>query len=149
MKRVGLLCCALAVLWPGGDVASRTSRTAQGSRAVPTFNQQVAPILFDHCVACHRPDGVGPMSLLTWADARGFGERIRAKVTSREMPPWYADGRYGQFKNARGLTQMQIDLVEAWVEGGMPQGDGKAPALPRFPPDGWRVQYWPDWIPTP
>lgn len=121
-------------------MASRTSRTAQGDRAVPTFNQQVAPILFAQCVACHRPDGVGPMSLLTFDDARAFAERIRAKVTTREMPPWYAEGRSGQFKNARGLTQSQIDTLAAWVDGGTAQGEGKPPAPPRFPPDGWRVE---------
>ena len=44
------------------------------------------------------------------------------------MPPWYANQRFGQFKNARGLTQMQIDAVGAWIDGGMPE-DTSEPLL--------------------
>jgi copper type II ascorbate-dependent monooxygenase-like protein len=80
------------------------------------------------------------MSLLTFAEAQPHAERIRQKVTTKEMPPWYADVRYGRFKNARGLTQAQIDTLVAWASGGAPQGDGKPPSPPVFPPEGWRVR---------
>ena len=38
------------------------------------------------------------MSLLTFDQARAYAERIQEKVTAREMPPWYADQRFGQFQ---------------------------------------------------
>ena len=43
------------------------------------------------------------------------------------------------FKNARGLTQAQIDAVGAWIDGGMPEGEGSPPLPPKFPPNGWQV----------
>ena len=44
--------------------------------ADPTFNKDVAPILFQHCAACHRPDGGGPFPLLSFADARKRGKML-------------------------------------------------------------------------
>ena len=35
----------------------------------PTFNKDVAPILWKNCAGCHRPGEVGPFSLLNYADA--------------------------------------------------------------------------------
>lgn len=130
---------ALAVLWLGGAWWS-AAPAAQVRGPEPTFNRDVAPILFAHCVECHRPGGVGPMSLVTIDAARAFAAPIRQKVTSREMPPWYADPRHGQFRNARGLTTQQIDTLRAWIDAGMPAGQGAPPAPPKAPSDGWRVR---------
>src|SRR5438552_9152156 len=100
--------------------------SAQGTRAAaaPTFNKDVAPILFANCIGCHRPGEIAPMSLLTFQDARPWAKGIKAKVTAREMPPWFADPRYGKFRNMRGLTQAQIDTLAAWADGGALQGTG-------------------------
>ena len=137
VKPVAFACAVLALLNLSGHAQSPSTAQVRGA---PTFNRDVAPILFNVCVGCHRPGGVGPMSLLTFESARMYAESIRQKVTAGEMPPWYADRRYGEFKNARGLTQAQINTLGAWIEGGMPQGDGNAPAPPTFPPEGWQVQ---------
>lgn len=105
-------------MWHLGRTPSAAGRIAQARSTTPTFNREVAPILFTHCVGCHRPDGAGPMSLLTFDGARAYATRIRQKVTTNEMPPWYADRRYGQFRNARGLTPTQIDtLGRGWRTG--------------------------------
>src|SRR5436305_11597398 len=97
---------------------------AQTKQAAPTFNKDVAPILFANCIACNRPGEIAPMSLLTYQDARPWAKGIKAKVSAREMPPWFADPQYGKFKNARGLTQAQIDTLVAWADAGAPQGTG-------------------------
>jgi hypothetical protein len=113
-------------------------RTADGpaaqTGAAPTFNRDVAPILFANCVSCHRPGEVAPMSLLSYADARPWAAAIKQKVLLREMPPWFADPRYGRFRNARVLTDAQIDTLAAWADGGAPEGDGPAAAAPLMPP---------------
>jgi len=79
------------------------------------------------------------MSLLAFEQAVAYASAIREKVTARLMPPWYADPRFGEFKNARGLTQAQVDALVAWIDGGTPQGGGVAPAAPRFQ-EGWNVR---------
>jgi mono/diheme cytochrome c family protein len=105
--------------------------------APPTFTRDIAPILYNSCVSCHRPGEVAPMSLLTYQDARPWAKSIRAKVMTREMPPWGADPRFGKWKDDRSLSPDQIDTIVKWVDGGAPKGsDADLPAAPRFAA-GW------------
>ena len=92
--------------------------------SVPTFNKDVAPILFTNCAVCHRPNQVAPMSLRNYKEIRPWARAIRAKIQSGEMPPWYADPRYGEFKNDRRLTPEQVQTVVKWIDGGAPEGGG-------------------------
>ena len=108
-----------------------SARSGQGT-AGPTWNKDVAPIVYANCITCHRPGEVAPMSLLTFADARPWARGMKAKVMAHEMPPWFADPRYGKFQNKRGLTEVQIDTIAAWADGGAPQGTGPAPVAPNF-----------------
>jgi len=99
---------------------------ADGSRQ-PTFTKDVAPIFQDKCQGCHRPDGMAPMSLVTYEDARPWAKSIAARVGTRQMPPWHIDKTVGiqKFKNDRSLNDDQIDTILAWVAAGAPKGDPK------------------------
>lgn len=116
---------------------------AGGAGAFPnrdlTFTRDVAPILFKHCAECHRPNDAAPFSVLTYKDVRPWARSIREKVLSREMPPWHADQRYGNFINDARLGQNDIDTIAAWVDRGAPEGDQKdLPAVPEYV-DGWKI----------
>ena len=54
----------------------------------PTFSKDVAPILQKHCQECHRSGEIGPMPLLSYADARPWAKSIKEAVVSRRMPPF-------------------------------------------------------------
>jgi len=116
------------------------SLAAAHPRAVspaPTFTKDIAPILYNSCVGCHRPGEVAPMSLISFEDVRPWAKSIRLKIASREMPPWGADPRFGTFKDDRSLTPEQIDTITQWVDAGAPKGsDADLPAAPSFV-DGW------------
>ena len=61
-----------------------------------TYNKDVAPILNRHCVACHRPNDIAPMSLMTYKDTRSWARPIRdARLVlfSRHAPIVPAPGR--------------------------------------------------------
>src|SRR5207248_2299049 len=75
---------------------------------------------------------VAPMSLMNYAQARPWAKGIKAKVEAHEMPPWFADPRYGKFNNKRGLTKEEIDTLIAWANAGAPQGTGQAPPAPDY-----------------
>jgi hypothetical protein len=115
-----------------------SSGTVASEKAAPTFND-VAPILYKNCIDCHRPGEIAPMSLLSYKETRPWARSIREKVVSREMPPWHADPKHGQWSNDRRLTQKEIDTISAWVEGGAKEGDPKAlPKLPKLS-TGWQI----------
>ena len=103
----------------------------------PTYNAEVGSILLDNCASCHRPNQIAPMSLLSYRDARPWARAIKAKVEAREMPPWFTDPRYGEFANDTSLGEDQIATIVAWVDGGTPEGDGRAPEPPQFSAAGW------------
>src|SRR5262245_56154649 len=68
-----------------------------------TFYKDVLPILQKNCQSCHRPGQIGPMSLLSYKEARPWTKAIKAAVLSKKMPPWFADSQYGHFNNDRSL----------------------------------------------
>ncbi|MCI0660387.1 MAG: cytochrome c, partial [Acidobacteria bacterium] len=85
--------------------------------ATPTFSKDIAPIFAKSCMGCHRPGEIAPMSLMTFKEARPWAKAIREKVINREMPPWHADPKYGDWENDRRLTQKDLDTITAWVVG--------------------------------
>jgi len=104
-----------------------------------TFTRDVAPILYKHCVACHHPNDIAPMSLLTYKDARPWAASIHQAVVTGKMPPWKADPHFGKWSNDPRLSASEIGTIKAWIDGGEPEGDPKAmPASPSFP-DGWKI----------
>ncbi len=118
--------------------ASRAEDMKQSTKEV-TFTKDVAPIFFKNCAECHRPGEAAPFSALSYKDARPWARSIREQVVSREMPPWRADARVGEFKNDRRLTETEIETITAWVDGGAKEGDPiHLPAAPTFT-EGWAI----------
>ena len=113
------------------------AKPAEPARA--TFTKDVAPILQQHCQACHRPGEAGPFSLLTYQQARPWAKAIKEAVLLKKMPPWFADPHYGKFSNDRSLAQSDVDTLVAWADGGAPEGDARdLPAPPAYVA-GWAI----------
>jgi mono/diheme cytochrome c family protein len=117
-----------------------TMATAAGV-ANPTFTKDIAPIFQQKCEACHRPDSIAPMSLMTYEEARPWARSIKTRVEARQMPPWAIDKTVGiqDFKNDRSLSDDQIATIERWIDAGAPKGDPKdMPPPVKWPDDqGW------------
>src|SRR5215471_3936166 len=105
----------------------------------PTFAKDVAPILFNNCINCHRPEDMAPMSLLTYENVRAWAKSIREKVAGGEMPTWHATQARGIFSNDRRLSDHDKETLIRWADGGAPKGDPKdLPAAPKFA-EGWEI----------
>lgn len=104
-----------------------------------TFNKDVAPILYQHCVACHHPNDIAPMSLITYSQVKPWANSIKEAVLMRKMPPWKADPHFGKWSNDTSLSLAEIEVLKAWADGGKIEGDAKdLPAAPVFE-EGWRI----------
>jgi len=104
-----------------------------------TFSKDVAPILFRYCAPCHRPGEIAPFSLLSYEDARKRAAQIATVTHKRYMPPWPPEPGYGDFVDARRLSDQQIDLLERWARSGAPEGDrASTPPAPHFV-EGWQL----------
>jgi mono/diheme cytochrome c family protein len=110
------------------------------SNASVTFNKDVLPILQKNCQSCHRPGEVAPMPLLSYSDARPYAKAMKQAVVTEKMPPWFADPKYGHFRNDRRLSAAEIETLLAWADHGAPEGDAKdKPASVTFT-DGWNLK---------
>jgi hypothetical protein len=127
---VGVVCMLLLVSGPTVTTTSENN---------VTFTKDVAPIFYKNCTGCHRPGEIAPMSLLTYNDARPWAKSIREKVANREMPPWHADPKYGEWRNDRRISQEAINTILAWVNNGAKEGDPKdLPPMPEYT-HGWKI----------
>jgi hypothetical protein len=97
-----------------------------------TWTKDVSRIVYKNCVSCHHPEG-SSFSLMTFKEARPWGESIKQQVLQRRMPPWNAVKGFGEFRDDHGLTQEDLEIIGEWVEGGMPEGNPHyLPAPPEF-----------------
>ncbi|MEE8165236.1 MAG: hypothetical protein V3T64_06690, partial [Myxococcota bacterium] len=106
-----------------------------------TFAGDVAPILLEHCVACHRPSGPAP-SFLTYDEVRPWARSIARRVEARTMPPWLPAADSPPFEGDRRLDEAEIETLAEWVRSGaprgdtVPHGDAVSPVV-SLPPSGW------------
>ena len=113
---------ALAGVVLAGTVALPQAATAQDV----TYAGDVAAIVQENCVRCHRAGTAAPMVLDTYEQVRAFAPLIKHSVETRTMPPgWYIDRTLGiqDFKNDPSLSEQEIETIVSWVDSGTPLGD--------------------------
>jgi len=108
-----------------------------------TFTKDIAPILQRSCQNCHRPDGMAPMSLLTYEDVRPWARAIKLRTSVREMPPWFIERNIGvqKFKDDLSLSDEEIAKIASWVDNGGPRGNpaDMPPALKFADAGAWTI----------
>jgi mono/diheme cytochrome c family protein len=118
----------------GIGIAAGTSFTASAQQPAAgkqdvTFTKDIAPILQRSCQNCHRPDGVAPMSLVTYNDVRPYAKAIdqRTHIGPHRgvMPPWYVEKNIGiqHYKDDPSLNDDELAKISTWVASGAPQGN--------------------------
>jgi hypothetical protein len=128
MKHLASILSFVSVIWAGNIKG-----------AEPTYNRDIAPILWKNCAGCHRPGEIGPFSLLTYKDAAKRASFLSEITASRKMPPWKPEPGFGSFHDERRLSAPEIQKIGAWVDAGAPEGNANdLPAPPKFPA-GWQL----------
>lgn len=112
--------------------------------SVVTYSRDVAPILQERCVECHRAGEIGPFELAAYDEVVGWGEMIAEVVRDGRMPPWHADPKHGQFANDRSMPEAEKQTIYDWVQNGCPEGDPADLPEPRQFTEGWQLPRKPD-----
>ncbi|MDE0766804.1 MAG: hypothetical protein OSB19_00310 [Opitutaceae bacterium] len=69
----------VSVFWIGLSVqASETPRPEE-----ITFSEHIAPIVFNNCASCHRPNEAAPFSLMSYRNVQKRGELILTVIEDR------------------------------------------------------------------
>ena len=124
-------------------ILSLAQESADSQREI-TWAGEVAVIFQEKCQECHRPNSIGPMSLLTYDEAKVFAPVIRYRVENRVMPPWHINPNVGvqEFTNDRGLSEVERQTILAWVDQGAREGNSSQAPAPREFNDAlvWRLE---------
>ena len=112
-----------------GCIVNLPERERKAEHAKISYVEQIAPLLQEKCVACHRPGGIGPWAMNSYESVRGFAPMIREVIRTKRMPPWYADPHFGNFVGDRSITVEQTQMLVHWIEAGAPRGVGDDPLM--------------------
>lgn len=118
------------VAWMGGVALVH-------GQGLPTWVDDVAPIVHTHCARCHHNGGPGPFPLLTYEDVFFTANMDVHVMQDGEMPPWPADPAYRHFVGENVLSAQDLEIFTEWYETGMAYGDESVVVeLPQFGPQG-------------
>lgn len=129
-------CLAVCVI---AGAAGAQDNAAAPAADVPTYAKEVSRLMQEKCSGCHHPGGIGPFSLLTYRQTKGWAPMIKEVVEQRRMPPWHADPSVGKYKNDRRLTDEEISTIVKWVDGGRPMGNEADLPEPITYSEEWRI----------
>jgi len=142
-----------------GDPAGAPSETpvngTQPPEAVPTFAGTIEAIIQEKCQRCHSVGGIAPFPLVSYEDIHDIAALARAKVVSKEMPPWGAFDddackMQHKLKDDLRLTEDQLAKLVGWLDNGMPRGDDALrPAAKHYAPVGLEGKTHTLTMPTP
>jgi len=129
MRYTITIMAALGACGPGGDPIYPDTTTSDG----PTWNADVAPIVYAHCVKCHTTGGAAPFALDDYLSASAWSGQSLKKLMGDSAPPyimppwnavdtdecsppapWVADER---------LSDQELATFANWVAAGSPEGD--------------------------
>lgn len=124
----------------GCPIQSRPlSAEAAKTEAPVTYHREIARILQQNCQSCHRPEGVGPFSLLTYEQAVSWADDLKQFTADGTMPPWKPVAGHGEFNNERRMKPADIATIARWVDAGCVEGNpGDAPPARKFL-NGWQL----------
>lgn len=131
-RRVGAYLGALCVLC-GSILSTESADAASEAPAKVTYQEHVRPIFQEHCFACHsQDDKTSDLALDSYAAALAGGAggealaagdlagsrlwQLVSHKTSPQMPP-----------DQDKLPQPQLDVIQAWIEGGLLENAGSKP----------------------
>lgn len=112
----------------------------EGDSGAPDYATQIAPILRENCVKCHRSGGIGPWSMSSYKRVSQYSDMIEEVLLTRRMPPWDPNPDYGTFHNESSLTREETQTLLSWIQAGSPASEGNDPLREPLPPlDEWRL----------
>jgi len=86
----------------------------------PSYTNDIAPILIDNCITCHRYGGIGPWAMTNHQIVQAFGPAINEALLTLRMPPGQLDPTIGEFTNDMNLTTEEQQKLIQWIANGSP-----------------------------
>ena len=96
-----------------------------------TWAEHVAPVVFEHCISCHRPGSMAPFALTRPREAARWARQVAAETASGRMPPWLPSDAGVPLEGRRLLSANEREILARWAAEGAAGGEaGAAPEPP-------------------
>ena len=104
---------------------SPKSVVASGGPDNPTWTHDIQPMVEQHCVRCHKADGLGTGSFDDYESVVAMSEVMHASMARGDMPPPAADPDCRDYEGSDilHLPDEKMDMFAKWIELGTPYGD--------------------------
>lgn len=99
----------------------------------PDYGSEVAPIIREKCVGCHRQGGVGPFAMDSHIMMMGWSPMVREVLLNKRMPPTQVDPYIGHSEDARYLSKQELQTLVHWIDAGAPRGESETDPLEIIP----------------
>ena len=109
-----------------------------------TYHRDVARILQQNCVTCHRDSGIGPFALNDLAEVTDRAKVIKRVISEGTMPPWFAApvaaDKASPWANDCSLSARDKTDLLAWLNSAnRPLGDPADAPAPLSFEDEWTI----------
>lgn len=104
-----------------------------------TYTKDIAPLLQEKCIECHRTQGLAPFNLESYEQVRVWSKAIRKEVHSGRMPPWGLDPKVGEWLNDPTFSEEERATLFSWLDGGMPKGNPGDMPEPKIFHEDWSI----------
>ena len=95
--------------------------TSGNVHAIPSYINDVAPIIVENCANCHREGAIAPFAMDSKLALQGWSPMIREVIMTKRMPPGQLDNKVGyRTKNMMNLTDAETQTLVRWVDAGSP-----------------------------
>ncbi len=127
---------------PGCMLSRNPQPKVAEDQTTMTYFGQVAHIMQEKCVNCHREGGVGPFRLDRVSDLLEHQGMIEYVVSEGLMPPWFANQAAApdtHFANDRSLSRNQKQTLLSWLSSDHPLGQVSEGPVPVTYPEEWQI----------
>lgn len=104
-----------------------------------TYYEHIQPLFRVYCGGCHQPDGIAPMSLVSYQTAFPWAESIKEQLLADSLHPWHDDDQFGAYRPERRPTAFQLNQIIDWASGGTPEGKSAVDASLGDRGDHWSL----------
>lgn len=125
------------------------SAAARHAATLPSYKNDIAPIIAENCASCHREGGIAPFAMDSHTMILGWSPMIREVLLTKRMPPGQIDSHIGDFINSMVLADDDVQKLVHWIEAGAPN-DAATSAEDPLTQLSWPESEWafgePDYI---
>ncbi|MDO8908714.1 MAG: redoxin domain-containing protein [Pseudohongiella sp.] len=107
-----------------------------------SYEADIAPILMDRCVECHKTGGIAPWAMDSHRMVQGWSSMIRETLLTRRMPPGQIDPQYAdRYDDVHHISDHEMALLMNWIELGAPRSSGHEDPLAQQKPEhsSWQL----------